>query len=72
MTSPSSLVQEGLVGWAVQVVSVQVMMALATWPGVGDLPPQDADEREEAMRMRDSSLIMMAFSFVTDSLVFTT
>src|SRR5271157_3113124 len=59
MTSPSSFVHMELVGWAVQAVSVQVMMALATWPGVGVLPPQDANEREDAMRMRVSSLVMM-------------
>ena len=58
MASPSSLVQVGLVGWVEHTVSVQVMMALMTWPGVGVLPAQDVIMRPAIARTRDSCLII--------------
>jgi hypothetical protein len=52
MTAPSSWVQDVLVGDVVQVVSVQVMIALVTWPGVGVLPPQPGAKAKSKTEIR--------------------
>ena len=64
MTSPSNLVQTVLDGWVVQVVSVQSMMALATWPGVGVLPPQEAKASVIAMKRAGRNLVILHFSLL--------
>jgi hypothetical protein len=61
--APSSWAQDELVGAVVQVVSVQVIIALATWAGVGEWPPQlrvgaRMDEARTRMGKKLSSLFM--------------